>query len=147
MEVKIEVDDNLKDCIVIKCNKIDSNIDKINEFIKSLNNVGLSFYKNEVECFFNINDILFFETLDNSISAHTVSDIYKVKYKLYELENILPSNFIRISKSTIININHIYSVDRSITYPVLVSFYKSHKQVYVSRFYYKNLKIKMKERK
>lgn len=147
MEIKIEIDNNLSNDIIIKCSKSNININKICDYINSLDKVNLTFYKNDIECFLDINNILFFETFDNSISAHTIEDIFKVKYKLYELEQLLPSNFIRISKSTIVNINHIYSIDRSITYPVLVKFSKSHKQVYVSRFYYKDLKNKLKGRK
>ena len=59
--------------------------------------------------------------------------------KLYELENILPNSFLRISKSTIVNIQKIYSLSHSVS-SHLITFQNSHKQVYVSRMYYKVLK-------
>ncbi|MDD3452906.1 MAG: LytTR family DNA-binding domain-containing protein [Bacilli bacterium] len=147
MKVLIEEDNQIVDDeIIIKCNKKNYIINKIENYIKNMNKNNLIFYKNETQYFFDINDILFFETIDNSISAHTINDIYIVKYKLYELENILPINFIRISKSAIVNINHIYAIDKNITSSSLIKFNKSYKQVYVSRLYNKSLKERLKER-
>ena len=71
--------------------------------------------------------------------------VYEVKYKLYELEGILPNNFMRVSKSTILNVNYIYSITRNLTSSSLVEFKNTHKKVYVSRYYYKPLKIKLSE--
>ena len=68
------------------------------------------------------------------------TECYRVKYKLYELEEILPKNFCRISKSTILNVNHIYSISKNITGVSLVEFQETYKKVYVSRYYYKILK-------
>ena len=145
MEVKIELDE-LLDHIVIKCKTDDDNIKNIVKHINSLYKSNIIFYKKDIEYYLDVNQILFFETNGSSISAHTINDVYNVKYKLYELEDILPSNFIRVSKSSIANISHIHSIDKNITYPSLIKFDKSHKQVYVSRLYNKSLKHKLRER-
>ena len=44
-----------------------------------------------------------FETEEKVVYAHTKDDMFQVKYRLYELEEILPGYFMRISKSTILN--------------------------------------------
>ncbi|MFA5602854.1 MAG: LytTR family DNA-binding domain-containing protein [Bacilli bacterium] len=80
------------------------------------------------------------------MSAHTVHYIYQVKYKLYELEKLLTRNFIRISKSTIVNINHIYGINKNIPSYSEIELNKTHKKVFVSSFYFKNLKERLKER-
>lgn len=150
MKIKIDVDKQLnEDEIIIRCKNLDSNIIAIKKFINDIdaNNQQFVFYKKDKEYYFSLNNVLFFETSDKGIDAHTNEDIYKIKYKLYELENILPNNFIRVSKSTILNINHIYSINHNITSSSTVEFHKSYKQVYVSRFYYKELKQRLKERK
>lgn len=46
-------------------------------------------------------------TEDNQVKIHTKNDSYNINKRLYELENQLDSSFIRISKSTIVNINEI----------------------------------------
>lgn len=147
MKIIVETNSHVQlDEVVIRCREENDLVRKIKKYAESLDDTIMPFYQREHEYYLNLNDILFFETEANSISAHTVSDIFYVKYKLYELENILPKNFIRVSKSTIVNINHIYSINRNITSSSVIEFSKTHKQVFVSRFYFKNLKEKMKER-
>ena len=53
----------------------------------------------------------------------------------------------RIAKSTIANINQIYSVARNLTASSQVEFYGSIKKVYVSRRYYKELIERMAEKR
>ena len=79
------------------------------------------------------------ESDNGTVFAHTTNDMFSTPKKLYELENILPSYFLRISKSTILNIQKIYSLSHSVS-SHLITFQNSHKQVYVSRMYYKVLK-------
>jgi DNA-binding LytR/AlgR family response regulator len=144
----MEIDDHLpSNEIVIRCKEENDLIKQIKKYIKDLDNIKITFYKQDQEYYLNLNEIIFFETYDNSISAHTINDVYYVKHKLYELETILPSSFIRISKSTIVNINHIYSINKNITSSSVIEFNKTHKQVFVSRFYYKNLKERLREKK
>ena len=98
-----------------------------------------------MEYYLSPESVLFFETSGNIINAHTQSDLYQVKNRLYELEEILPHSFIRVSKSTILNVSHIYSLEKNITSSSIVRFNGSHKQVYVSRNYYKVLKQRIDE--
>lgn len=105
------------------------------------------FYKGQVEYYLSLDDILFFETSDHHIHAHTKNDMYQIKYKLYELEEMLPGNFMRISKSTILNVKKIYAIHKTISSPCLIEFEDTHKQVYVSRHYYKPLKIRLEEKR
>lgn len=147
MKVIIETSDNIsKDEIIIRCREENNLIKKVKEYTENLNEIKINFYQKDQEYYINLNEILFFETDTNNISAHTISNIYYVKYKFYELENILPKNFIRVSKSSIVNINHIYSINRNITSSSVIEFNKTYKKIYVSRFYFKYLKEKIKER-
>ena len=73
--------------------------------------------------------------------------MYETQYRLYELEEILPRYFMRVSKSTIVNLNQIYSITRNITASSLVEFYGTIKKVYVSRNYYKALIDRMGEKR
>ena len=148
MRITIEISSDIKDDdIVIKCREKNTILNNIENYIKSLDNINIPFIKNNQEYYFNLDNIIFFETDINKVSAHTINDVYIVKNKLYELEQILPSNFVRISKSSIVNIDHIYSISKTITSPSLIEFKNTHKKVYVSRFYFKNLKIKLKEKR
>lgn len=149
MKVRIEIDDSLEeDEVTIKCKELNQTIKKVQQSISNISQMPkLIFYKNDIEYYLNLNDILFFETSENSVEAHTEKEVYKIKYRFYELEEILPNNFVRVSKSTILNVNQIYSINRNLTSSSLVQFYKSYKQVYVSRNYNKMLKQRLEERR
>ncbi|MDL2325417.1 LytTR family transcriptional regulator, partial [Ruminococcaceae bacterium OttesenSCG-928-A16] len=109
-------------------------------------NTALVFYKQNQEFYFPLEEVLFFETEGEQVYAHTVGDAYRIKYRLYELEELLPRNFIRVAKSTIVNTAQVYSVTRNLTASSLVHFNGTHKQIYASRHYYKMLREKLNER-
>lgn len=148
MKIRIEVDENIQeDEIIIRCANLNDEVQNIQQIIKDTlsKKNRIIFYKENTQFYISLDEILFFETEEASISAHTVNNVYEVKYKLYELEEILPNNFMRISKSTILNVNCIYSITKNLTASSLVEFKNTHKKVYVSRYYYKPLKIKLLE--
>lgn len=150
MRIRIELDSQIKESeVIIKCSELSEEVIRIQKVISELiaEKREMIFYKENTEYYICIDDVLFFETEESSIYAHTLSELYQVKYKLYELEEILPKNFVRVSKSTILNINHIYSITRNITSSSLVEFKNTHKKVYVSRYYYKVLKLKLSEKR
>lgn len=149
MKVRIEVIDSLpEDEVLIRCGRVDDTIQKIQKYIleQSSMNLKMTFYKQNQEFYFPIDDILFFETDGEYLYAHTIKDDYRIKYRLYELDEILPSQFTRVSKSAIVNISQVYSITRNLTASSLVEFKNSHKHLYVSRHYYKELRIRMNER-
>ncbi|MCC3868819.1 LytTR family DNA-binding domain-containing protein [Terrisporobacter mayombei] len=150
MKIRIEVDERIEeDEVIVRCSQLNEEVSNIQKAITEIisQKTQITFYKDNVEYYISLAKILFFETEDANISAHTGDNIYQVKYKLYELEEILPNNFMRISKSTILNINHIYSITRNLTSSSIVEFQDTHKQVYVSRHYYKPLKFKLLEKR
>ena len=150
MKIKIMVDkDLIEDEIVVNCKSIDANIQRLEQFISNIDplKLNLVFHKDNKEYYFNLSSVIFFETSTNAVYAHTAKEVYEVKYRLYELEQILPQYFMRVSKSTIININQIFSINKNITSSSLVEFYGTYKQVYVSRMYLKDLCETMKERR
>ena len=143
MKIRVEIDPEMfEEEVIIRCRELDENISQIQRAIADVTNrkQRFAFYKGEKEFYFTLSDILFFETEESGICAHTGTDIYNVKYKLYELEEMLPKCFLRVSKSTILNTNQIYSLDWNLTSSSTVSFRNTHKQVYVSRRYSKTLK-------
>ena len=142
MKVVIELDEELdEECIVIKCRRLDDNIVSIQKLLTDECNGerDILLYKGDKSYYVPLSKILFFETENKHIWAHTASDMFETEYKLYELEELLPGYFMRISKSTIVNLNHIYSITKNITSSSVIEFNECHKQVYVSRNYYKAL--------
>jgi len=113
---------------------IKSNFDQLNGYI------GGTVYSLELK------NILFFETNERNVYAHTADNTFLIHYRLYELEENLPKNFIRVSKSSILNVDEILSLSRSVT-GNLVQFKNTYKKIYVSRRFLKDLKINLNQRK
>lgn len=150
MRVTIEVDENLgEESVVIRCRTLDDRILRIQQAIseQTTKDLTILLHKNENEYYMPLEEVLFFESENKNIRAHTKSDIYETEYKLYELEELLPGYFMRISKSTIVNLNHIYSITKNITSSSVVGFTDCHKIVYVSRNYYKALVERLAEKR
>jgi len=144
MRVRIEFTDELPaDEIVIRCKSGSGSAEKIKKAVENVSSreTVIDGYKRGEQVFIQTDDILFFETDGANVFAHTASDAYpyRVKQRLYELEESLGKQFARVSKSCILNIHYIASIKRNLTASSLVCFRGSHKQVYVSRMYYKNL--------
>ena len=149
MKIRIEIDDSAEEEeVIIRCKALNGTIRRMQQTLTELTKTpDLAFYKDNIEFFLDIHDVLFFETAGTVIDAHTADQVFQVRSKLYELEQMLPSNFVRVSKSTILNVAHIYSIEKNITASSVVKFSKSHKQVYVSRNYYKVFKQRLDERR
>ncbi len=149
MKIRIELTDGLgEDEVLIRCGRVDDRIQKIHDYIleQSSQNLSMTFYKQNEEFYFPLDNVLFFETEDEHLYAHTVNDEYRIKYRLYELEEILPRHFVRASKSAIVNMTQVFSIARNLTASSLIQFKGSHKHVYVSRHYYKTLRQRLNER-
>lgn len=149
MKVRVDIDESYQGEIIIKAPKLNETVSKIQTAIMDVISESrrLEFYKDETDYYISLEKIIFFETSEGSISAHTINDVYQTRYRLYELEEMLPGYFMRVSKSTILNTNHIYSITRNLTASSLVDFDNTHKKVYVSRSYYKALKCRLEEKR
>jgi response regulator of the lytR/algR family len=146
MKVRIELDPEMDEAeMIIRAPRLTEDLAQLQQMILDRKMATLTFYKDRSEYFVNVSEILFFETDGEKIYGHTREDAYEVRQKLYELEEILPITFCRISKSTIVNAKQIYSIEKSFSGTSTVNFYQTHKQVHVSRHYYQLLKERLKE--
>lgn len=149
MKVRIEIVDGLpEDEIVIRCARVDEQVQKLQRVISEQGGKApqLVFYRDGQEFYFPIDEVLFFETEGDQVYAYTKADTYRIKFRLYELEKLLPRHFIRSAKSTIVNTRMIYSIKRDLTASSLIQFAGTHRKVYVSRHYYHALNERMNER-
>jgi len=147
MRVRIELTDTDEE-IVIHCRQITPEIETLVQSIRVNRSSGTSiaFFKNDEQYYLHLSEVLFFITEGDKIFAHTASDAYETRTRLYELEKLLPPSFVRVSKSSITNTLQIFSIQRNLTRIGVVSFRGSHKEIYVSRMYSKLLQQKMEER-
>lgn len=85
-------------------------------------------------------EVLYFESVDNRTFLYTETQVLEIKKRLYELEEILSDkDFVRISKSQLVNINKIKllkpELNRSITAEMI-----NGEILFISRRYAKQIK-------
>ena len=129
--------------IKISYKKHDSKIQELKDF---LGKNEIIVRKDDREFLIDLDIVLFFETGQDLVFVHSSNDVYETKERLYQLEETLPANFIRISKSTIVNINQISALENKLTSGRSIQFHTSHKITYASRMYFPGLKQALFER-
>ena len=150
MKVKIEIEEGLpEEEVVIRCPGLNDSVIAPQNYISKQGKGKrcLSLKNGETEFFIPIEEIYFFETEGRELKAHTAERIFSCAYKLYELEELLPGSFMRISKSTIANLDFVYSITRNLTASSVMEFTGTRKKTMVSRAYFKAVTERLKARK
>lgn len=99
-----------EDEIIIKCDYLDEGLTKlINQFKGGKGK--MNFYKDSKIVFVEPDEILYFESVDDTVFAYTKDGVYETKSKLYQLEEELPARtFFRANKAVIVNLDKIDSL-------------------------------------
>jgi DNA-binding LytR/AlgR family response regulator len=147
VKIEIPISADGSESVIINCRERDDRVEIIENAIENaLRGIGeLTLYIDSTEYYVPKEDILFFETYNGHVWAHTENRMYMSNHKLFELEDIMPSYFVRISKSAVVNVRMISSLRREITGNGELTFKQSDKKVYFSRGYYKTLKDKIEK--
>ncbi|MBQ3013814.1 MAG: LytTR family transcriptional regulator DNA-binding domain-containing protein [Clostridia bacterium] len=145
MKIRTEICDSEE--IVIRCRERNERVRALESAIETAVKCGeeLALTDGSAEYFVSRSRILFFESSEGKVYAHTIDRIYKAPYKLFELELMMPPSFVRISKSAIVNITHIESMRREIVGNGELTFKGCDKRLYFSRNYFKLLQYKIEE--
>ncbi len=140
MDIKVELDKNLSENeIIVKCREENKIVKNILEYVKS--NLETIVVSNDDQIYkVTILDILYFDSVDNKTFVYLEDNVYTCELKLYEIEGTLYKNeFIRISKSCILNLNALKSVKRTIN-GRLIATLKNGEEVVINRSYVKSFK-------
>lgn len=88
-------------------------------------------------------DIYYFDTADRRTFLYTASDVYECALKLYQIEDRLEGTpFIRVNKSTILNLKKVDCVEGSLSGRLTASLLNGEK-VEISRMYVPDVKAKL----
>ena len=147
MKIRTEISDDGQEEIIIRCRTRTDQIKNIESILEGLisSEREMTLHLSGVEYYVPLREILFFEAYDGKVYAHTKDKTFTCEYKLFELENILPSSYVRISKSAIANVMMISSLKRELVGNGEIGFRGCDKRTYFSRSYYKILRDKIDE--
>lgn len=134
--------DGQEDEIIIRCKQLD---DHMMALI-----YGLKMKKDKLCCgkdgkifMVSLQDVFYFEGVDNKVFVYCEKVVYETKYKLYELESKFENtDFFRASKSSIINLQKIVNISPIFNgrFEALLS---NQEKVIISRQYVPKLKEKL----
>ncbi len=126
--MKIKINTNISSqykeiALTINAPEMTEEIKKLVDYVSKIGTVPSQIVANKDNeiYFIDLEKIVCFFSEDKYNYIRTQDDVYRLKYKLYEIEEIFfGSDFIRISRSCIININQVKCFDTSILGAIIV---------------------------
>ncbi len=125
--------------VIIKCEKADEKVMKLKSHIERFEE-KLRATDGDKHFLVAPLDVLYFESVDNRTFLYTENSVLEIKYRLYELEETLSDkDFVRTSKSQIVNINKIKSLKPELNRSMTAEM-SNGEILYVSRRYAKQIR-------
>ena len=140
MKLELNIDEKVKETlVVVSANKIDKEVQNLINYIEYSSEYLIGIVEDKASII-DIDEIIRVYIEDRKTFVVTLKDTYVVKKKLYEVENMVTRNFIKISQSEIANIKFIKNLDFSNTGTIVIK-YKNSDISYVSRRMIKEFKL------
>lgn len=145
MKVSLDIDSNYEETkVTIHCKEMDDTIKEILDFLKGRESEFIVGKDGDQQHILKMDEIDYFYSQADAVFAVTAKGEFKVKEKLYELEQILsPRQFVRLSKSVIGNLHQLSHFEASFNGTLCV-YFKSGMKEYVTRHYVSSIKNALK---
>ena len=142
MKIDIDINDQYPDTsITIHAPQLTRDIEKMIAMMRMLD-MQISAEKNGETYILDTDQILYIEALERKTFIYTETEMYESELKLYEAEQLLERDFLRISKQTIVNLRMIKSLKADINRKIKLTL-KNGEQIMVSRMYSDELRKKL----
>ena len=142
MKIDIDINDQYPDTsVTIHAPRLTRDIEKMIAMMRMLD-MQISAEKNGETYILDTDQILYIEALERKTFIYTETEMYESELKLYEAEQLLERDFLRISKQTIVNLRMIKSLKADINRKIKLTL-KNGEQIMVSRMYSDELRQKL----
>lgn len=143
LKIEIKEDTAFRDTVIqITCSQMDSRILKILAMLQVFNE-KITGVQNGETYLLNAADILYIDTADKKTFLYTKREVFETPLRLYELEERLePDDFIRVSKSALVNFAKIKSLRPDMGGRMRLTM-ENNEVVVASRQYVPNIKKKL----
>lgn len=145
MDIRVkQIKPEEKELVAIYCHEVSDEVVEIVDFVKSRQGtVGATSDGHRYEI--AVTDVFYIETIDNRTFLYCQKNTYECRQKLYELEEALSAkNFIRVSKSVLVNLMKIQSITPALNGRFLATL-KNGEEIIISRKYVPDLKNRLKK--
>lgn len=108
MKINIDQSNSYDEVVIsIKCKTIDENLEKLISTLRLFNST-ISGKKDEKVYMIKLEDIMYFDTVDERVFLYTEEGVYETVLRLYEIEErFAETSMMRVSKSAVLNIKKI----------------------------------------
>lgn len=133
--------------VIIRCQKHDDEVENIIAGIQNASKLMIGEQDNGDSCQVPVIKVMYFEAVEGNVYAYLEQSVIKVRNTLYELEDLYSNYyFIRISKSTIVNLRTIKNIKPEEGRRLMIEL-KNKENLVVSKNYVSTLKkaLGMKE--
>lgn len=143
MKLQIEEIENLEETeIYIKCRQIDPKINKISNYIRT-SYITINAKLDGEKYTLNLDDIYYFEAVENKVFAYVEKNVFEVNYKILELIEMLNrTSFIQITRTVILNIDKIEKVSNLVNGRISAILINGEKMI-INRVYAHSFKNKL----
>lgn len=143
MKIIIEIpQSDEEDVVIVRCASPDQRLISMLLAFQTAETKLTGYINDKIVCL-NYHDVYYFEANENRVFAYCHSDVYEIKYKLYELEELFdPLDFVRCSKSMIVNMEKIEYLSPLFNGKLEANL-KNGEKIIISRQYVHSLKVKL----
>ena len=123
--------------VIIYCEEENQEVRRLVSLIRSMD-LRIAGSKDNISCSLRPEDIYYFEAVDGKVFAYLEQKVWQVPHSLEGLERLLNagggSSFFRVSKSCIINVDHVEHLTRMMSNRIMARM-ENGEDVIISRHY------------
>lgn len=141
MKFRLIIDKNREEEVIVYSHNKTKLTDEIEKLVENDSTELVGYIEREVYKL-SLSEIYCFVAEDNNVYAITAENRFRVKMRLYQLEEMLDTSFIKINQSCIVNVRKILKFDASLAGALRVTLKNGYSD-YVSRRNVKNVKERL----
>lgn len=141
MKITLEPAEVRETEVIIRGDVASEEVAAILQFLGKKNSGKVLLCREDEQFIIDSSEIVFLETTGSRVYVYTQNGSFEAKQKLYELKEMLAGfSFAQISKSTIVNINCVKSIQAEFSGNYLIKLKNRKEVLTVSRKYFKEFK-------
>jgi len=145
LKIHTKIDPDLEDNLIEITAKSKDDLKTVLDYLKNIDDTIEARQEDRISQI-RYSEIFYFESVDKKTFAYTLKNVYEISKWLSEIEEMMPNQFFRCSKTTIINLSKVKSFSPSFGSKIIMNLVNGEK-VYVSRKYVEPLNEKLKGEK
>ena len=141
MKIKLESAELPETEVIIRGDVTGEEVVALLQILKKRNSGKLILYKEEEQYLVDADEIVYIEVSGSKVYAYTKQEVYEAKQKLYEIKELLGARpFAQISKSVIVNINCVKSIQAEFSGNYRCKLKNREESLTISRKYFKEFR-------